>query len=96
MASSMIFFITFATFVAFIPSILATEHEVGDGNGWHLNFDYQAWAATKEFWVGDTFVFKYPQGAHKEPTMCSELMELHFSNVQHQLKHRPLPLEMMW
>lgn len=33
MASSLIFFITFATFAAFISSILATEHEVGDRNG---------------------------------------------------------------
>lgn len=32
----------------------ATEHMVGDGNGWILGFDYAAWAATKQFRVGDT------------------------------------------
>ncbi|XAR70383.1 hypothetical protein NMG60_11027225, partial [Bertholletia excelsa] len=47
-----------------LPPALATEQIVGDEKGWSLNFDYQTWAAGKEFRVGDTLVFKYPQGAH--------------------------------
>ncbi|PWA96146.1 cupredoxin [Artemisia annua] len=37
---------------------------VGGDSGWTLNFDYQAWAAGKEFVVGDALVFKYPMGHH--------------------------------
>lgn len=41
--------------VAFLPALAAgTEHWVGDDNGWALNFDYAAWAETKQFKVGDT------------------------------------------
>ncbi|KAJ0982583.1 hypothetical protein J5N97_010838 [Dioscorea zingiberensis] len=47
-----------------IATIHATEHIVGDDNGWTLNFDYQAWAQGKEFRVGDKLVFKYTQGNH--------------------------------
>uniref|UniRef100_A0A0E0GUR2 Phytocyanin domain-containing protein n=1 Tax=Oryza nivara TaxID=4536 RepID=A0A0E0GUR2_ORYNI len=42
----------------------ATEHMVGDGNGWILGFDYAAWAATKQFRVGDTLVFRYKGTNH--------------------------------
>ncbi|KAF0915581.1 hypothetical protein E2562_036764 [Oryza meyeriana var. granulata] len=42
----------------------ATEHIVGDNNGWVLGFDYAAWAATKQFEVGDTLVFKYKSPNH--------------------------------
>uniref|UniRef100_A0A0D9W005 Phytocyanin domain-containing protein n=1 Tax=Leersia perrieri TaxID=77586 RepID=A0A0D9W005_9ORYZ len=42
----------------------ATEHLVGDDNGWVLNFDYAAWVATKQFRVGDTLVFKYKKPNH--------------------------------
>ncbi|KAK1436188.1 hypothetical protein QVD17_01966 [Tagetes erecta] len=37
---------------------------VGDDKGWTLNFDYQAWATGKRFYVGDKLVFKYPVGKH--------------------------------
>ncbi|XP_065854678.1 blue copper protein-like [Euphorbia lathyris] len=37
---------------------------VGDGAGWKLGFDYQAWAYGKKFQVGDKLVFNYPVGAH--------------------------------
>ncbi|GKE20965.1 plastocyanin-like protein, partial [Tanacetum coccineum] len=33
-------------------------------SGWTLDFDYQAWANSKTFKVGDNLVFNYPQGAH--------------------------------
>uniref|UniRef100_A0A0E0KK00 Phytocyanin domain-containing protein n=1 Tax=Oryza punctata TaxID=4537 RepID=A0A0E0KK00_ORYPU len=42
----------------------ATEHMVGDDNGWILGFDYAAWAATKQFRVGDTLVFRYKSTNH--------------------------------
>jgi hypothetical protein len=41
--------------VAFFPGLtVATEHIVGDDNGWVLKFDYAKWAETKQFVVGDT------------------------------------------
>lgn len=52
MASSS-FFIIFAIAACFVPSILATDHMVGDDSGWTTNFDYQTWAQGKEFRVGD-------------------------------------------
>ncbi|KAL9675391.1 hypothetical protein QQ045_003593 [Rhodiola kirilowii] len=47
-----------------VPPSFATEFIVGDETGWTINFDYQAWAAGKNFYVGDTLVFKYPVGVH--------------------------------
>ncbi|KAK3429093.1 hypothetical protein EUGRSUZ_E00500 [Eucalyptus grandis] len=43
---------------------MGTDFMVGDDKGWTLNFDYQAWAEGKQFYVGDNLVFKYPEGAH--------------------------------
>ncbi|GJX16300.1 blue copper protein-like protein [Tanacetum coccineum] len=34
----------------------ATDYVVGDGSGWTLDFDYQAWANSKTFKVGDNLV----------------------------------------
>lgn len=49
--------------VALISAImvpaLATEFIVGDENGWRTNFDYQTWAASKEFHVGDKLSKSY-------------------------------------
>ncbi|KAD6453476.1 hypothetical protein R6Q59_015360 [Mikania micrantha] len=60
--------LTVAIFIGILASfatcISATEFIVGDGYGWTLNFDYQAWAKGKEFVVGDKIVFKYPVGKH--------------------------------
>ncbi|TVU44652.1 hypothetical protein EJB05_04098, partial [Eragrostis curvula] len=51
--------------VAFLPALAAaTEHWVGDASGWTLGLDYAAWAATKQFKVGDTIVFKYSNPKH--------------------------------
>ncbi|KAF7075126.1 hypothetical protein CFC21_079927 [Triticum aestivum] len=51
--------------VAFLPGLaVATEHMVGDDKGWTLNFNYTAWAETKQFVAGDTLVFKYNSPAH--------------------------------
>ncbi|KAF6169896.1 hypothetical protein GIB67_034288 [Kingdonia uniflora] len=43
---------------------LAKEILVGDDSGWTINFDYQTWAAGKEFYVGDKLIFQYPIGVH--------------------------------
>jgi hypothetical protein len=43
-----------AIVAVFVPSILATEHMVGDKKGWTLGFNYQTWAQGKAFYVGDT------------------------------------------
>ncbi|KAI4985395.1 hypothetical protein ZWY2020_018025 [Hordeum vulgare] len=51
--------------LASLPGLaVATEHKVGDDKGWTLNFNYTAWADTKQFVVGDTLVFKYNNAAH--------------------------------
>ncbi|XP_021833730.1 mavicyanin-like [Prunus avium] len=57
-------FIILATLALVAPSILATEFIVGDDKGWTINFDYQAWAQGKQFYVGDKLVFNDPKGAH--------------------------------
>ncbi|OIS99578.1 PREDICTED: stellacyanin-like [Nicotiana attenuata] len=43
---------------------MATDHLVGDDQGWKLDFNYTAWAATKEFHVGDKLIFKYKKEVH--------------------------------
>ncbi|KAB2005330.1 hypothetical protein ERO13_D11G243850v2 [Gossypium hirsutum] len=49
----------------FIPAMaMATDYIVGDDSGWTINFDYQAWAKDKVFYVGDKLVFQYPKGYH--------------------------------
>ncbi|BBH03244.1 uclacyanin 1 [Prunus dulcis] len=63
MASSNLYIIL-ATLAVFAPSVLATDYVVGDDKGWTINFDYQAWAQGKSFYVGDNLVFNYPKGAH--------------------------------
>ncbi|XP_057499284.1 blue copper protein 1a-like [Actinidia eriantha] len=43
---------------------MAREYWVGGESGWTKDFDYQAWAKDKMFYVGDTLVFKYQVGNH--------------------------------
>jgi len=41
--------------LVFLPTLAsATDHVVGDSQGWTLGFDYAAWAESKQFTVGDT------------------------------------------
>jgi hypothetical protein len=41
--------------LVFLPTLAtATDHVVGDSQGWTLEFDYAAWAESKQFTVGDT------------------------------------------
>nr|XP_012466191.1 unnamed protein product [Gossypium raimondii] len=49
----------------FLPAMaMATDYIVGDDSRWTINFDYQAWAKDKVFYVGDKLVFQYPKGYH--------------------------------
>ncbi|KAK4354613.1 hypothetical protein RND71_026807 [Anisodus tanguticus] len=47
-----------------VAPAMATEHLVGDDEGWKLKFDYNKWAESKEFHVGDKLIFKYKEGVH--------------------------------
>ncbi|CAK9173125.1 unnamed protein product [Ilex paraguariensis] len=62
--ASIHFLIAVTIVAAVVAPTLAKEFMVGDEKGWTNNFDYQAWAAGKEFHVGDKLIFKYPQGVH--------------------------------
>ncbi|XP_058084613.1 blue copper protein 1a-like [Magnolia sinica] len=58
-------YVVLAVMVVILPSVaLATEYVVGDDKGWTPNFDYQTWAAGKDFTVGDNLVFKYDAAFH--------------------------------
>nr|XP_043623701.1 uncharacterized protein LOC122595410 [Erigeron canadensis] len=50
--------------VALLPATtIATDYVVGDGSGWTIDYDYQAWASNKAFKVGDNLV-PPPNKAH--------------------------------
>ncbi|OWM73194.1 hypothetical protein CDL15_Pgr001308 [Punica granatum] len=58
-------FTVLATLALLLPSIaLATQHTVGDEQGWTINFDYKTWAESKVFRVGDSLLFKYTPPNH--------------------------------
>nr|GMD75072.1 basic blue protein-like [Ipomoea batatas] len=59
------FLIALAVIAAVAAPALGEDFIVGDDNGWkNNNFDYAAWAQSKEFHVGDRLVFKYTPGSH--------------------------------
>ncbi|KAF8394417.1 hypothetical protein HHK36_020625 [Tetracentron sinense] len=60
--SAMIFFLGMAA----LQVSIATVYKVGDSAGWTLigNVDYKKWAASKNFHVGDTIIFKYNTQYH--------------------------------
>ncbi|XP_059659117.1 blue copper protein 1b-like [Cornus florida] len=63
MARQNVLFIAFVV-AALVPvATFAKEIIVGDAAGWVVKFDYVSWAKKQDFHVGDTLVFKYPQGA---------------------------------
>lgn len=48
-------FVVLAIVAVVLPTVaMAAEFTVGDDKGWTTNFDYQAWANGKTFFVGDT------------------------------------------
>ncbi|CAN6286571.1 unnamed protein product [Urochloa humidicola] len=44
----------------------AATYVVGDGAGWDVAVDYEAWARGKSFKVGDTLVFRYETPSEKD------------------------------
>ncbi|XP_057516720.1 basic blue protein [Amaranthus tricolor] len=50
----------------------ATKHIVGGSDGWDESTDYDSWAKTQTFAVGDTLVFKYTPGLHNVAELGSE------------------------
>ncbi|XP_039048934.1 blue copper protein 1a-like [Hibiscus syriacus] len=57
--------VIFAIVALMAPVIAsATEHVVGGDDGWALGVKYDEWAKDKQFFVGDTLVFKYKANAH--------------------------------
>jgi len=52
MASS-VFLILAISLVLFSSVAMATDHIVGDDNGWTINFNYTQWTQDKVFRVGD-------------------------------------------
>ncbi|KAE8704734.1 putative Uclacyanin 1 [Hibiscus syriacus] len=57
--------VIFAIVALMAPAISsATEYAVGGDDGWKLGVKYEDWAKDKQFFVGDTLVFKYKAGSH--------------------------------
>ncbi|XP_059290250.1 blue copper protein-like [Lycium ferocissimum] len=52
--ASTAFLIALVVVVMVTAPVMATDHWVGDEQGWKLNFDYKIWAATKEFHSSST------------------------------------------
>ncbi|KAL6516074.1 hypothetical protein OROGR_019379 [Orobanche gracilis] len=50
--------------MAIYGSCEAAVYKVGDDNGWDIMGDYDKWALSKIFKVGDTIVFEYDPGFH--------------------------------
>ncbi|KAK1287668.1 hypothetical protein QJS10_CPB19g01235 [Acorus calamus] len=64
MASKQLFVVVLAIIVV-LPSIaLATEHVVGDKDGWKIGVNYTEWVKGKTFQIGDTLVFNYDNTTH--------------------------------
>ncbi|MFQ6670625.1 hypothetical protein Gotur_035461 [Gossypium turneri] len=57
--------VIFAIVAFMAPTIsLAMDYVVGDDNGWKLGVIYADWAKDKQFYVGDTLLFKDNNGSH--------------------------------
>ncbi|KAK9698287.1 hypothetical protein RND81_08G093600 [Saponaria officinalis] len=48
------------------------QHVVGGSQGWDQSTDYDTWAKSQTFKVGDTLVFKYTTGLHSVVELGSE------------------------
>ncbi|KAH9609088.1 hypothetical protein KSS87_021848 [Heliosperma pusillum] len=58
--------------VLIIQLASAKQHEVGGSPGWDESTDYDTWAKSQTFKVGDTLVFKYATGIHDVVELGSE------------------------
>ncbi|KAL3644870.1 hypothetical protein CASFOL_010050 [Castilleja foliolosa] len=56
----------FLFFMAVCGSCKASVYEVGDNAGWTIigNVDYNTWASSKTFQIGDTLMFEYDRRFH--------------------------------
>ncbi|KAF6169891.1 hypothetical protein GIB67_034283 [Kingdonia uniflora] len=88
-------FIMFVLVVAILlpAGALAKEFIVGGDSGWTIKFDYQAWAAGKEFRLRDklgklrTF-FQVPCGSSQHPrSECNRLSRLCSTTRHHQTSY---------
>ncbi|KAG7573178.1 Phytocyanin domain [Arabidopsis suecica] len=63
---SNVFFISLLILLALCGvSIGGTVHQVGDSNGWTImSVNYERWASSRTFHVGDSLVFKYNKDFH--------------------------------
>ena len=62
--------------LVFLPTLAsATNHVVGDRQGWTLGFDYAAWAESKQFTVGD-ILGTYSQLDQRPYTICDVHMHI--------------------
>ncbi|CAH8282292.1 unnamed protein product [Eruca vesicaria subsp. sativa] len=64
--NSKYFFASLIILVAlFGVGVEGTVHKVGDSSGWTMmGVDYQAWASSRTFQVGDSLVFEYNNELH--------------------------------
>lgn len=53
MASTNYVFFIIAVLTSLVATASSKEFTVGDGSGWTLGVDYEAWAEGKDFRVGD-------------------------------------------
>ncbi|EOA29251.1 hypothetical protein CARUB_v10025525mg [Capsella rubella] len=59
------FFTSLLILVALFGVVLGgTVHKVGDSKGWTMMGDYEAWASSRTFHVGDSLVFAYNNDFH--------------------------------
>ncbi|XP_021750718.1 basic blue protein-like [Chenopodium quinoa] len=58
--------------VLIAKEVSATQHVVGGSDGWDETTDYDSWAKSQTFKVGDTLVFKYTPGLHSVMELGSE------------------------
>ncbi|XP_059290373.1 mavicyanin-like [Lycium ferocissimum] len=50
--------------MATLGSTMAVVYQVGDSVGWTFNYNYEQWASSKNFQLGDVLVFNYNPQLH--------------------------------
>uniref|UniRef100_A0A0D3C3C3 Phytocyanin domain-containing protein n=1 Tax=Brassica oleracea var. oleracea TaxID=109376 RepID=A0A0D3C3C3_BRAOL len=80
--NSKLFFTSLMIIVALIGvGVGGTVHKVGDSSGWTMmGVDYQAWASSRTFQVGDSLVFEYNNEFHDVTEVTPHDFELCYSS----------------
>ncbi|XP_013616724.1 PREDICTED: mavicyanin-like [Brassica oleracea var. oleracea] len=80
--NSKLFFTSLMILVALIGvGVGGTVHKVGDSSGWTMmGVDYQAWASSRTFQVGDSLVFEYNNEFHDVTEVTPHDFELCYSS----------------